>query len=321
MADTDTLIRSWAEALSSPVTLTLHTTGTHTSDEMKRFGQHLAHTAGENLVLALKKGEAPLPFFQTEKGLKFFTLPGKKLLELLLYAMAEDPDAMAEVLASALQRLELPATLDLFVAEACPFCPRIARQLITLALQSPHIHLSLYDGTLFREEAEHRGVQAAPTLIYDGDMRWSGQFDVASAMEVAAGRSPEDLSPNALRALLEEGQASRVTAMMAEAEKPFESMTTLLADEKWSIRLGAMVVMEELAETHPTIVSQTAATLLARRSTLNPGALGDIIYIAGLSGDPVHLSTLREILAGPCDDALQDAVDEALEALAEKASS
>lgn len=318
MADTTPIIRSWAAALSAPTTLTLHTTPTPLSDEMKRFGEHLALAAGEGVTLSVKKGEAPLPFFETENGLKFFALPGEKLLGLLLYALKGQPEAIPGALAAPLQRLELPATLDLFVAEFCPFCPHIARQLITLALTTPHIRLCLYDGTLFRDEAEKRGVQAAPTLIYDGDMRWSGQFDVASALEVIAGRPPEELSAEAIRALLEEGQASRVAAMVATAQKPFASLTTLLASEKWSVRLGAMVVMEELSETHPAIVSQTAAALLAQRSTLDTSALGDALYIAGLSGDPDHLPTLREILAGPCDDDIRDAGEEAIEALTAK---
>lgn len=320
MADIDTTITSWATALSAPRMLTLHTTGTPASDEMKRIAEHLSDKAGENLALTFKKGEAPLPFFETEQGLRFFAHPGEKLLDLLLYALTGAPESVPASLAAPLDTLELPATLDLFVAEFCPFCPRIARQLITLALMTPHIRLSLYDGTLFTEEAEKRGVQAAPTLIYDGDMRWSGQFDVASVMEVVAGRSPEELSPDALRALLEEGGASRVTAMLAEANKPFKSLNTLLAHEKWSVRLGAMVVMEELAETHPSIVSQTASALLKERGTLDLSALGDIIYVAGLSGDPIHLATLKSILEGPCDDALREAVEEAMEELEGKAS-
>jgi alkyl hydroperoxide reductase subunit AhpF len=315
MADTDTTVCSWAAALSAPCRLTLFTTGTPASDEMAHFGQHLSDKAGEMLALTIKKGEAPLPYFETEQGLRFFTLPRKKLLELLLYALKGEPEALPTRLAASLQHLELPATLDLFVAEFCPFCPGIARQLITLALVSPHIRLSLYDGTLFSDEAEKRGVQAAPTLIYDGDIRWSGQFDMVAALEVVAGRSPEELSPDALRALLEEGGASRVAAMMGDADKPFPSLTTLLAHETWSVRLGAMVVMEELADTHPAIVSQTAATLLSRHASLPPSALGDIIYIAGLSGDPIHLTCLQDILAGPCDTALQEAVAEALEEL------
>ncbi|SCY90215.1 thioredoxin family protein [Desulfoluna spongiiphila] len=315
MADTAPIVQSWADALDAPVALTLHTTGSATSDEMTRFGEFLADTAGPKLVLTLKKSDAPLPFFETEKGLKFFTLPGAKILDLLLYALKATPDAVPAPLAAPLQRLELPATLDLFVAEFCPYCPAIARQLITLALGNPNVRLSVYDGSLFPEEADKRGVLAAPTLIYDGDMRWSGQFDVASAMEFVAGRSPEELSPDAIRALLEEGEAARVTAMVARADKPFASLSALLAHEKWSVRLGAMVVMEELAESHPAIVSKTAATLLAGRASLDPSALGDIIYIAGLSGDAAHLSTLNDILEGPCDDAVREAVEEAMDTL------
>lgn len=320
MADTAPIIRSWASALSAPVALTLHTTGDAESNEMTRFGQSLADAAGERLVLTLKKSEGPLPFFETKQGLKFFTLPGEKLLDLLLYALKGSPEAIPSSQAAPLERLALPATLDLFVAEFCPHCPRIARQLITLALANPHIRLSLYDGSLFPKEAEKRGVQAAPTLIYDGDMRWSGQFDVASAMEVVAGRAPEELSADAIRALLEEGEAARVTAMVAGAAKPFASLNTLLAHEKWSVRLGAMVVMEELAESHPAIVSETAAALLADRDALDPAALGDIVYIAGLSCDIAHLPTLRAILQGPCDDALREAVEEAIEAIEEQTS-
>lgn len=315
MADNDTTIDAWATALSSPARLTLYTTKTPESDEMKRFGDHLAQKAGDALSLTVKRGEAPLPFFETEQGLRFFTLPGKKLLELLLYAMKGEPDPMVPTLQTLTEKITLPTTLDLFVAEACPFCPALTRQLITVGLSTPQVHLSIYDGSLFREEAERRGVQSAPTLIYDADIRWSGQFNLVSAMEVVIHRTPEELSADALQSLLEEGGATRVAAMMTTAQKPFEAMNTLLAHEKWSVRLGAMVVMEELAETAPSIVSQTAATLLADHSSISASALGDIIYIAGLSNDPSHLPALHAILAQSTDEALREAAEEAIESL------
>lgn len=318
MTDTDTTIDSWATALSSPARLTLYTTAAPESDEMKRFGDHLAQKAGEHLSLSIKKGEAPLPFFETEQGLRFFALPGKKLLDLLLYAIKGEPDPIASNLKSLIEELTLPTTLDLFVAESCPFCPHLTRQLITLGLKNPQIHLSVYDGSFFRDEAEKRGVQSAPTLIYDADIRWSGQFNLVSAMEMVTHRKPEELSANAIQALLEEGGASRVATMMANAQKPFDSLNTLLAHEKWSVRLGAMVVMEELSETHPAIVSQTATALLSRWESLSPPALGDIIYIAGLSGDSSHLSTLQTILTQSTDEALREATEEAIEELKEK---
>ena len=318
MASADEILHSWTASLSSPATLTLYADDSPVSEEMKQFGLHLAKKTGDALAFEVKKGESHLPFFEASQGIRFFALPGEKLLGLFLYAIQGPLDNLRSQTAEQLSRIELPATLDLFVAEFCPFCPRIARELITLARQHPPLHLSLYDGSLFLEEAEKRGVQSAPTLIYDHDIRWSGQFDVTAAMEVVAGRTPEELSPDAIQALLEEGEAQRVVTMIADAQKPFDSLGTLLTHEKWAVRLGAMVVMESLAESDPAIVSMTAATLLQRRDEISSSALGDIIYIAGLSGDAHHLPVLRHILANSQDQTIREAAEESIETLEDK---
>ena len=318
MANTDEIIHSWAASIPTPATLTLYTDDSPASVEMKQFGQNIAQKAGDALVFLFKKGESHLPFFETSRGIRFFALPGEKLLTLFLYAIQGPIDSLKSQTAEQLSRIELPATLDLFVAEFCPFCPRIARELITLARQSPSLQLSIYDGSLFLEEAEKRGVQSAPTLIYDHDIRWTGQFDVAAAMEVVAGRTPEELSPDAIQALLEGGDAQRVVTMIADAQKPFGSLGTLLTQKKWSVRLGAMVVMESLAESHPSIVSMTAAPLLQRRDEIPSSALGDIIYITGLSGDTDHLPVLHHILVNSQDQAIREAAAEAIETLENK---
>ena len=308
------IITQWIQTLSEPVTFEYISAGkSEQNDQMATFSQWVCDNSNGMVTCKTSKGEDNIPAFVTESGIRFHALPGSKQLPLFLAALNRSAPPLTGQSLTMAETLTLPVVLDLFVAESCPFCPQITAQLIALAQASNLVSLRIFDGTFFPETAAQKKVMSAPTLIYDNQLRWSGQFELAAAMEMMVGRPPEELSADALRGMLEEGEASRVAAMVARAGCPFQGLNTLLSHEKWSVRLGAMVVMEELSETHPDIVSETAALLLDAAGNMDPSTLGDVVYIAGLSKDPVHVGRLEALKAISESEDLSEAIDEALE--------
>ena len=73
--------------------------------------------------------------------------------------------------------------------------------------------------------------------------------------------------------------------MMIEQGMIFPNFYALLTSEKWSVRLGAMVAMEEVIEKDKLLASQCVEPLWERVPDLNEQVRGDVMYILGGSGN------------------------------------
>ena len=114
-----------------------------------------------------------------------------------------------------LEAMTLPATVRLFIAPGCPFCPQALSQWIALARSGSLLRLHIIDGALFPEVAQDANVQAVPTLIFDDHWRWSGRIPVGDVLEQLATRDPSRLSADALDGIIKEGRAEAVARAIA----------------------------------------------------------------------------------------------------------
>jgi HEAT repeat protein len=92
----------------------------------------------------------------------------------------------------------------------------------------------------------------------------------------------------------------------------FPALFELLTHPKWPVRLGAMVVMETLAETDPALASGAVAPLLGAFEGLDTQAKGDVLYVLGETGDADVLPFIEktaEDAAGELKSAAEDAID------------
>jgi HEAT repeat protein len=124
-------------------------------------------------------------------------------------------------------------------------------------------------------------------------------------------RDPISLSPASLEGIIKEGGADRLAAMMLEAEKLFPAFYDVLTHEKWPIRLGAMVVMEEIAGINPDLAAEALSPLWDRFHEALPQIQGDILHVFGEIGDPRSVSWLETVLSGNFDQEVQEAAREA----------
>ncbi|MBF0302359.1 MAG: hypothetical protein HQK73_04920, partial [Desulfamplus sp.] len=93
------------------------------------------------------------------------------------------------------------------------------------------------------------------------------------------------LSTESLKMILEEGKAGWIAEQIVEHGKMFEGFIGLITHETWSVRLGAMVVLEEIAEQSPDIALTIAPELLSRFKNADVPTQGDILYALGVAGD------------------------------------
>jgi len=208
-----------------------------------------------------------------------------------------------------------PAVLDLFVAPACTFCPRAIRELMPLAEANRHIRLTIIDAVLFPEQAKRNEIQAVPTLVLDGQFRWTGSIAREEVIALMATRDPSAMGSAALEGMLKEGAAARLARMMAEHNKVFPALLELLCHAEWPVRLGAMVTVEELIALAPEVGRQALDAVWNRFDTVSDQVKADILFLCGEAGTPLLGPRIRAVLKSGAAAEVKAAAEEALEKL------
>jgi glutaredoxin len=212
-----------------------------------------------------------------------------------------------------LKSMDLPVILKLYVASQCPHCPQSIRQLQSLAARSPLVRLRIIEAEHFTQEAQADQVRSVPTLILDDQYRWSGLVKTQELLSLCIQRDPSQMSAGSLRQLIETGEAGRVAAMMVAAEKLFPALAELLIHERWSVRLGAMVTAEYLADEAPNLSLDLCRSLWERFTQLSPQVQGDVVQVLGQVDTEVTRDCLRSVLSGDFDQEVKTAAAEVLE--------
>lgn len=242
-------------------------------------------------------------------------LSGKLLgcfLDALADAVQQDAGSGRQV-EDQLKAVNLPVILKLYVAAQCPHCPQSIRQLQALAALSPLIRLRVVDASLFPREAQTDQIRSVPTLILDDQYRWTGSVNTDELLTLCIQRDPAQLSAGSLRQLIEAGDAARVAEMMITAGKLFPALSELLVHDRWSVRLGAMVTAEYLADEAADLSLELCRSLWERFSRLSPQVQGDVVQVLGQVDAEVTQGYLRSILRGDYDAEVRTAAREVLE--------
>jgi glutaredoxin len=214
-----------------------------------------------------------------------------------------------------LAQLRVPAIIRVYITPHCPFCPATLSTLLGLAACSDQLRLTVVDGELFPDAAQHDGIRSAPTVILDDRFRWTGSVDAGELVTLMLDRDPASLGAESLKGMIEDGNAEGVARMMAERGKIFTAFIDLLIHPRWSVRLGAMVAFETLVEDHAVLAAEVLEPLVAVFADVDDMVKGDLIHVIGESGNQAALPFLRTVAAGDCDEEVRSAADEAIEKL------
>ncbi|MCG8565646.1 MAG: thioredoxin family protein [Desulfobacterales bacterium] len=313
-------IKSWAKANPDPMTLVLSQTD---HAEQKTFDAFALALAGLAPQITMEQGEnAPLPGFKISPTLDYCALPlGRELapfLKTLELRHTQGTQKASTEIPPELDQLDRPCRLDLYIALQCPHCPAMVETLAPLALASDNIRLSIIDGSLFPEEARRDNVMAAPCLILDKDFRWTGTVPAREIIAMAAQRDPSQLSSQSLRQILEQGDADWIAREMTLANRIFPAFMDLLLHPTWSVRLGAMVVVEALAQEAPDLIDGICPGLMAAFEEADITLKGDILYALGEAGGPQTQAWIESIRPELEHPDLVEAAQDALDTLADK---
>jgi len=309
-------IRKWNSELTGAREIRLLFTDDKRTAQIEDFCKHLVRLAPKVQMARKEEELVETPSIGIGPGLRYQAVPLGTELGPFLDAVSDSDKSYGQLspsLIRGLQEITVPAALSLFVAPQCPHCPVTARQILPLARASDTIRLRVIDGVLFPEIAQSHHIRSVPTVVLDEQFRWTGTVELKELVDVMTNRDPADLSASSLEGMLKEGDASQVADMMLEREMIFPSFVDLLAHEKMFVRLGAMVVMEEIVERNRALAAQVVDPLLRRLDEAGDRAQGDILYVLGESGDRSLVPALEKILKGSFHGEVKEAAQEALE--------
>jgi hypothetical protein len=309
------------ERLSGDITISLTKSEHPSYPSFKDFCDNLNRLVPQ--VKVTMDGESPEkpPQIVIGNGLRYQAVPAGLELPPFLDALTDFSSNASDAALKTkdlLKKDKLPATLTLYIAAQCGFCPAVVRQLMSLPMVDDQIQLIIIDGALFPEMAEAHKIEAVPTLLLDDQFRWTGSVPLKEIINTINTRDPASLGAASLENLLKEGQAGRLAAMMLEARQVFPAFYELLIHSQWHIRLGAMVVMEEIIDHNASMTSEVIDRLWDQFDRLSDQVKGDVLYLFGVSRDQRTAALLDEVLAGDQNEEVKEAAKEALEALDHK---
>ena len=317
---TATMIQNWDQTIENQITITLITTNHIENNQFVNFTDHLVSSTS-NLIVNFKKGETGLPGFLLNENITYSALPLEKELEPFLEALSQINSKrrmLSGQIKQGLDRIDIPVRLKLYIALGCPHCPTVVRTLVPLAVYCKHIHLHIIDGSLFPATAQRDRVMSAPCLILDDNFQWTGSVAAEEIIEMITNRDPSQLSAGTLKTILEQGDAAWIARQMIEKKMIFDSFVQLLIHETWSVRLGAMVIVEELAETDPDLAARLCPLLIDLFKGKDIPVQGDILYALGEAGTVETKEWITAKFPSLKHQDLIDAAEEALETLASK---
>lgn len=313
--ETETIAAAGAR-LTKPVDIRVFLCDDPRSNDLREFCRRLSRIA-PHIRTAEDTDEAdPLPSIGIGRRLRYRGVPLGRELEPFLEALAFLHTGIAPVapdLPGELLSLDSPADLQLFVTPFCGFCPTVLRRLLPLAFGAAPIYLTVTDAVLFPEIAKARRIKSVPTLVLDDRLRWSGAVDMTELGRAAVNRDPAMLSGQTLERILQaDGGAYELAGMMHRCGSVFPAFADLLSDERFTVRLAAMVAVEDLLDRDAELVQQVIPAMLNRYSLAADTVRGDFLYLFGQLKATQALPLLQAATADPNEE-VREAAAEALE--------
>lgn len=309
-------IRSLNKVFDHEVTIGVRLTDDPRSGEIQKFCDHLTRLVAKIRIRPAEAIPAGGPAILLGPQLVYCGIPSANelspFIEALAYLKTGVPD-VDEAIIRRLKGVRPPAALTLFIAPSCTFCPAAVRRLLPLPFAVDGLRLEIVDGVYFRDAAEKNGVRSVPTLILDGQYRWTGTVSLRQICEAAENRDPGKLDKAALQALVTAGGAHDLARMMLDSRRVFPAFIELLFEENFNVRLAAMVTMEELAAEDLSLAQQAAAPLWERYPQAVTAVQGDILYLLGELKSSPSRPHIQSVLATEQNPEIIEAAREAMD--------
>ncbi len=202
------------------------------------------------------------------------------------------------------------AEIVVFIAPACPHCPRAVSSAIDVALSNGGVGVTVVDAQQFTALAEEHAVKSVPLTLIDGELRLTGVFEPAQLAEQLLGRGGGGYQARLLRSLIEEGLIARAARKILTPEGS-GAFVSEWASSSTSSRMGLMLAAAEALSLDATALDDRVEALSRQLGSRDAALRGDTADLLGQIGHP----SAEPRLLGLLDDSNPDVAEIASEAL------
>jgi hypothetical protein len=214
---------------------------------------------------------------------------------------------------TSVQSLSKPADVLVLIAAACPHCPQVVRAALTLAVIQPLITVWVVDAVQFPDLAERYKVKSTPTTIINEGMTIVGQIGIEQLSDRLKSAVEDSSLTAILDSMIKSGRAEDAAELICREKQPKAIIPIYLSNE-FSVRMGALVTMEEALQIDPRIMDDIVEDLTPLLFQEEIGLRGDTAELLGKIGNPASIPALRKAAEDPDPD-VREAAQEALEIL------
>ena len=312
--------RSTLEALQKPAVIKVNLTKDDLSTQFRTFVEALATVSSKLQPIYTTHDESAPPTIEITPNIRYMALPGDREMAPFLRSLisrSNGKTSLSERTLSTLTKFITSTKLEVMVSPTCPHCPIVVGLINQLAISSSYLEVTIIDITLFAEFAQKYNIRAVPTLVIDGQEQLVGNISEDLLMDKLTNQSPATFRPDSFRKIVKEGDAEELAGMMVADGDVYGGALELLADPDWSVRMGMMVVLEEVAMRSPDLVQRAYPYIVDLLDHGEANQRGDMAYLLGIIGDGRVLDPLK-LLLNDMNPEVAEAAFEAVQKIQER---
>ena len=291
--------KSTLETLQNPVVLKVNLTKDTLSKKFRKFIETLAAVSSKLQPIYTTYSADDPPTIEIKSNLRYMALPsGREMAPFLqsLISRSSGETSLAERTLSTMAKLITSMKVEVMVSPTCSHCPNIVGLVNQLAMTSTYLEVTIIDITLFAQFAQKYNIRAVPTLVIDGQEQLVGNISEDLLVDKLTNQSPATFHPDTCKTIVKEGDGEKLAGMMVADGDVYEGALELLADPDWSVRMGMMVVLEEVAVRSPDLVQRVYPYVVDLLERGDANQRGDMAYLLGIIGNVNVLGPLNMLL-------------------------
>lgn len=206
--------------------------------------------------------------------------------------------------------------LEVYIAAACPHCPRAVGAALEVAEADPRVEVLVVDAERFPQLGEAVPVRSVPTTIVAGGTTIVGEVTAAALTASIAALTGPERDFEVLASLIANGRldAAVEEVLAGTGVVPFGELWNSASMEG---RIGLTLVAERVLDRDPAALDRIVPRLLEVLDTPEPGRRGDTVDLLGRVRHPAARRALELLRTDPDED-IAEAAAEALAVLGER---
>jgi glutaredoxin len=312
--------RGTLESLQNPVVLKVNLTQDALSKKFRTFIETLAAVSSKLQPIYTTYSADDPPTIEMKSNLRYMALPGGREMAPFLQSLisrSRGETSLAEHTLSTMAKFITSVKVEVMISPTCPHCPTVVGLVNQLAMISTYLEVTIIDITLFTQFAQKYNIRAVPTLVIDGQEQLVGTISEDLLVDKLTSQSPATFRPDSFKKIVKEGDADKLAGMMVADGDVYKGALELLADPDWSVRMGMMVVLEEVAMLSPDLVQRVYPFVVDLLDHGDANQRGDMAYLLGIIGNVNVLDPLN-VLLNDKNPEVAEAAFEAIEKIQER---